>query len=111
VLLAADLSFAGSHLLPTIRHRISSSIFERARGKSQNGLFISQHSKAKPAEYFTEQFSNQYTQHEIYLCVVHKVIVFLLKHIGLMWASKLTGTDTNVSHEKHGLPAGYTTEY
>jgi hypothetical protein len=44
------------------------------------------------------------------MCVVHKVIVFLLKHIGVMGASKLTGTD-NVSHEKHDLLAGYTTEY
>lgn len=76
-----------------------------------NRLFINQHSKARPVEYFTKQFSVQYTQHDIYLCVVHKVIAFLLKHIGLMRASKLTGTDINVSHEEHDLPAGYITEY
>jgi len=73
-------------------------------------LFINQHSKARPVEYFTEQYSVQLKQHEIYLCAVHKVTVFLLKHIGLMQASKLTGTDFNVSQEKHGLPAGYITE-
>jgi len=42
---------------------------------------------------------------------VHKFIVFLLKHRGLMRASKLRGRDMNVSHEKPGLTAGYIAEY